>query len=88
MRVVNASPLIHLSRLSLLELLREPRRNVEVVVPSIVLEEIMRGVRHDPAAHLVAQATSDWLGVEPTDRPSPLIDSNEVVHAILNEAGE
>jgi len=41
MRVVNASPLIHLSRLSLLELLREPRPDVMVVIPSIVLDEVL-----------------------------------------------
>ena len=43
MRVVNASPLIHLARLSLLDLLREPRRSEEVVVPAIVFEEVMKG---------------------------------------------
>jgi hypothetical protein len=43
MRVVNASPLIHLSRLSLLELFREPGQSVDVVVPSVVLDEVIRG---------------------------------------------
>ena len=37
MRVVNASPLIHLARVSLLELLRGPHSSVPVVVPSIVI---------------------------------------------------
>lgn len=45
MRVVNASPLIHLARLSLLDLLREPRRSEEVVVPAIVFEEVMKGAK-------------------------------------------
>jgi hypothetical protein len=44
MRVLNASPLIHLARVSLLELLREPRSAVAtVVVPTVVFEEVMRG---------------------------------------------
>jgi len=60
--------------LSLLELLREPRPDVVVVIPSIVLDEVLRGARQDPAAHLVAQATTDWLGVESAGQPSPLIN--------------
>ncbi len=47
MRVFNASPLIHLARLSLLELLREPGQSGEVIVPSVVFDEVMRGARHD-----------------------------------------
>jgi uncharacterized protein len=74
MRVVNASPLVHLSRLSLLELLRKPHPDGEVVFPLIVLDEVMRGAAHDPAARLVAQATSDWLRVEHADRPHPLVN--------------
>jgi hypothetical protein len=36
MRVVNASPLIHLARVGLIDLLREPPASFEVVVPAIV----------------------------------------------------
>ena len=69
MRVVNASPLIHLARVSLLELLREPDGSVEVFVPAIVFEEVMRGVPHDPTASLVAEAARDWLAVVATPQP-------------------
>jgi predicted nucleic acid-binding protein len=77
MRVVNASPLIVLSHLSRLDLLREPRTEVEVVVPQIVLEEVMRGETDDPAVLLVPEAVTDWLGVIPTP----------AVHARLNLGG-
>jgi len=53
MRVVNASPLIHLARVSLLDVLRGPRPNVAVVVPSVLVQEVMRGARHDPSTVLV-----------------------------------
>jgi hypothetical protein len=41
MRVVNAPPLIVLSHLARLDLLREPRPNIEVSVPKAVLDEVM-----------------------------------------------
>jgi hypothetical protein len=70
MRVVNASPLIHLARVFLLELLRDPRHGVAtVVVPTIVFEEVIRGAGHDPTAGLVDQATRDWLTIVPTPPP-------------------
>jgi hypothetical protein len=62
MRVVDASPLIHLCRLSVLESLREPRPDIAVVVTSIVVHEVMRGAQRDPTVHLVAEAMSDRLG--------------------------
>jgi hypothetical protein len=66
MRIVNASPLIHLAHVSLLELLREPRHDVAtVVVPTIVFEEVIRGAGHDPTAGLIDQATRDWLTMRP-----------------------
>jgi predicted nucleic acid-binding protein len=66
MRVVNASPLIVLSRLTRLDLLREPRPDIEVAVPRAVLEEVMRGEPDDPAVSLVPTAIGDWLRVIPT----------------------
>ena len=89
MRVVNASPLIHLARLSLLDLLREPRRSEEVVVPAIVFEEVMKGAKRDPTACLVDQATHDWLTIVPTPQPraevNPAkIDAGEI--AVLSVA--
>ncbi len=59
MRVVNASPLIHLARISLLDLLRGPDRDLEVVVPAVVLDEVRRGAEHDPTAALVEVAARD-----------------------------
>ena len=38
MRIVDASPLIVLSKLGRLDLLREPRPHIEVVTPRAVLE--------------------------------------------------
>ena len=58
MRVVNASPLIVLSKLRRLDLLREPRRDFEVVVPQAVLDEVMRGEPNDPAFSLVPEAVA------------------------------
>ena len=66
MRVVNASPLIHLARVALLELLRGPGQDLEVVVPAVVLDEVLRGAEHDPTAGLVEAAARDWLTVVPT----------------------
>lgn len=74
MRVVNASPLIHLSRLSLLELLREPGQSVDVVVPTVVFDEVMRGASYDPSALLVEAATQDWLTIVPAPPPHPNIN--------------
>jgi predicted nucleic acid-binding protein len=66
MRVVNASPLIVLSKLRRLDLLREPRPDIQVVTPRAVLEEVLKGKRDDPAVALVAEAAADWLRVIPT----------------------
>ena len=73
MRVVNASPLIVLSLLYRLDLLREPRPDIEVSVPQAVLDEVMRGDLGDPALSLVPQAVSDWLRVVPTPPVHPSI---------------
>jgi predicted nucleic acid-binding protein len=78
MRVVNASPLIHLARVSLLDLLRGGAQDVEVVVPFTVFEEVMRGARHDPSASLVEQATRDWLTIVPSRPPHPDIDQSRI----------
>ena len=66
MRVVNASPLIVLSKLGRLDLLLEPRPDIEVVVPQAVLDEVMRGEPDDPAVSLVPKAVADWMRVIPT----------------------
>jgi len=65
-RVVNASPLIVLSKLGRLDLLLEPRPDIEVVVPQAVLDEVMRGEPDDPAVSLVPKAVADWMRVIPT----------------------
>jgi predicted nucleic acid-binding protein len=74
MRVVNASPLIHLARVSLLDLLRQPGATDVAVVPELVYDEVMRGAGHDPSAHRVEEAAREWLTVVPTPPPHPLID--------------
>jgi predicted nucleic acid-binding protein len=77
--VVNASPLIHLARVSLLELLHESRGGVQaVIVPAVVFEEVMRGVPHDPSVQSVEQAARDWLAIVPTPPPHPDIDSARI----------
>lgn len=48
MRVVDASPLIHLARVSLLELLRGSDQSIAVTVPAVVLDEVLRGAWHEP----------------------------------------
>jgi predicted nucleic acid-binding protein len=78
MRVVNASPLIHLARVSLLELLRGASPPEEVVVPEAVYDEVMRGAGYDASAHLVEDATNDWLFIVPTPPPDPLIDRSRI----------
>ncbi len=78
MLIVDASPLIHLARLSLLELLREHDAAGEVVAPAIVFEEVMRGASHDPSALLVARAARDWLAIAPTPPPHPSLDPSRI----------
>jgi predicted nucleic acid-binding protein len=74
MRVVNASPLIHLARVSLLELLCGSDRTIVVTVPAVVLDVVKRGARQDPSAALVEAASRDWLSVVPTPIPHHDID--------------
>ncbi|MGD0042245.1 MAG: hypothetical protein ACXWPK_11450 [Isosphaeraceae bacterium] len=71
MRVVNASPLIVLSKLGRLDLLLEPRPDIEVVVPQAVLDEVMRGEPDDPAVSLVPKAVADWMRVIESNPPTP-----------------
>jgi predicted nucleic acid-binding protein len=61
-RIVNASPLIFLTRSGLLEILNEP--GVEVLVPDAVLAELSDPDPDDPAA--VAARSTDWILVVPT----------------------
>jgi predicted nucleic acid-binding protein len=74
MLVVDASPLIHLARVSLLELIRDHDPAREVVVPAVVFEEVMRGASHDPTTSLIEQATRDWLTIVPTPPPHSRLD--------------
>ena len=78
MRVVNASPLIHLARVSLLELLRGPDRNIAVTVPAVVLDEVLRGAAHDPTMVSVEDAARDWLTIAPTPTPHPDINVGRI----------
>jgi hypothetical protein len=70
-RVVNASPLIVLSKLGRLDLLLEPRPDIEAVVPQAVLDEVMRGEPDDPAVFLVPEAVADWMRVIESNPPTP-----------------
>ncbi|MGO8899262.1 MAG: hypothetical protein ACLQU5_13090, partial [Isosphaeraceae bacterium] len=67
----NASPLIVLSKLGRLDLLLEPRPDIEVVVPQAVLDEVMRGEPDDPAVSLVPEAVADWMRVIESNQPTP-----------------
>ncbi len=82
MRIVNASLLIHLARVSLLELRRGQDRGIAVSVPAVVLDEVVRGARHDPTSGLVEAAARDWLTVLPTPTPPDInrarIDAGEI----------
>jgi predicted nucleic acid-binding protein len=89
MRVVNASPLIHLARVCLLELLRGPDQDLKVVVPVVVLDEVLQGAGYDPTTGFVEAAARDWLTVVPTPVPHPdlnpaRIDDGEI--AVLSIA--
>lgn len=78
MRVVNASPLIHLARVSLLELLRGPDQSMAVTVPAVVFDEVVRGAWHDPASGSVEHAARDWLTVISTPIPHPNVNSARI----------
>ena len=77
-RVVNASPLIFLTHLGLLEVLKE--RGVAALVPDVVLAEIGGHGPADPA--VLAVQASPWLQVVPTP-PIP-----NVIAAQRLDAGE
>jgi predicted nucleic acid-binding protein len=64
---VNASPIIFLTRVGLLEVLNEP--GIPVVVPDQVLSELSRLSSHDPAALAVRQTS--WLQIVPSP-PLPM----------------
>jgi predicted nucleic acid-binding protein len=61
-RIVNASPIIFLTHLGLMDLLNEP--GVAVVVPDAVLSELARLGLDDPAA--AAVRSTPWIQVVPT----------------------
>ncbi len=89
MRVVDASPLIHLARVSLLELLRGSDQSIAVTVPAVVLDEVLRGAWHEPGGGMFEAAARDWLTVVPTPMPHPdisraKIDAGEI--AVLSIA--
>jgi predicted nucleic acid-binding protein len=63
-RIVNASPLISLARVGLLELLSEPP-DPEVIVPDVVFQEVLAGERFDANVAAIRLAASDWIRVTP-----------------------
>jgi predicted nucleic acid-binding protein len=69
-RIVNASPLILLSKAGQLELLR--LGEVDVVVPEAVVAEVGAKGFDDPVARAIREAT--WLAVEPSPAtPGPVL---------------
>jgi predicted nucleic acid-binding protein len=58
-RIVNASPMIFLAQLDLVEILREP--GMDVLVPDAVLDELGRLNQDDPAA--AAVRSTPWIKV-------------------------
>ncbi len=64
-RVVNASPIIHLYHLGLLDELNEP--GVTVLVPDLVVEELGGLSPDDPA--LAAVRSSSWVHIVPMPPP-------------------
>ena len=61
-RIVNASPIVFLTRLDLLDILGEP--GVDVLVPDAVSDELARLSQDDPAA--AAVRSTAWIEVVPT----------------------
>jgi predicted nucleic acid-binding protein len=77
-RVVNASPIIFLNRVNLLDELDEP--GVTVLIPDVVLAEIGGLGPNDPAA--IAVRANSWIQVE---APPPIPES---VRAFRLDPGE
>lgn len=77
MRIVNASPLIFLSQVGLLEALREP--GLDVVVPEAVANEIRALGHSDPAVRALDELA--WLTIRPAP-PAP-----EVLATFLLDPG-
>ena len=94
MRIVDASPLIVLSKLSRLDLLRAPDPNQQVLVIQAVLDEVMRGEPGDPTLVCVPQAINTWLQVIPTPTVHPSLQTHRldpgetsVLSAVLENPG-
>ena len=68
---MDASPLIFLTRVGLLEVLREPAE--VVIVPEAVFDEITRRGAADPAA--AALMSTPWLESAASPPPSPALDA-------------
>lgn len=89
-RVVNASPIIFLDRLGLLDLLNEP--GVSVLVPAPVLEELGGLNPNDPAAVQIRSST--WIQAVPAPpipdvlRPFPLDRGEAAVIALALSHGD
>jgi predicted nucleic acid-binding protein len=75
-RIVNASPLIVLARVGLLELLCEPPD--PVIVPDVVYREVLAGEPFDSNVQAVRTAATDWLQVVVVPRYDPSLDPNKL----------
>jgi uncharacterized protein len=76
-RIVNASPLILLSRADCLELLREPPDS-EVTVPNVAFQEVLAGESFDPNVAAVRVAAGMWLRVAPDLPTAPGLDQDRL----------
>jgi len=65
--IINASPLILLGKIALLELL--PRLTTNMLVPAGVIAEIQQGTANDTARQWLSQAPQNWIMEVPHIHP-------------------
>lgn len=66
--VINASPMILLGKVNLLDLL--PRITSDLLIPPAVVEEVQRGLKDDPARNWLSRATPFFMTTAPALHPT------------------